>query len=73
MYQTKYENPLNYSSESMDQSKNDLNKLFLLINNAYLNLFINQINVFDKNKKVNDNFINALANDLDLPNAIKIL
>lgn len=70
-FQTKYANPLNYSKENMDSSKNDINKIFNSLNLAYINLHKNGISI---NKTANiDDFINVIENDLDLPNSVKII
>jgi cysteinyl-tRNA synthetase len=41
MYQAKYENPINYSEELMQQSTNSLLKVTQQLNQAFIQMFLN--------------------------------
>jgi cysteinyl-tRNA synthetase len=54
----------------MNQSDNDLKKVFKTLNNAFIQMYLNDKKI-QLNKAVDKEFIDILSNDLDFPNAIK--
>lgn len=72
-YKTKYENPINYSSNNLVDSINEINKITK--NLAMIKTILIANNRFKKLKKnmLSHKFCQALDNDLNLPNAIMII
>lgn len=71
MYQTQYENPINFTKESLNQLQNDFSKLIKTINQTYIDLILKDIKVNFNIDYLNSSFISALENDLNFPNAVQ--
>jgi cysteinyl-tRNA synthetase len=70
MYQTKYENPLNFSLELLEEAAHAKLKLYQQINLAFIQMALNNYKPVESKTILDENFINALDDDLDFPNAI---
>ena len=74
-YQTKYENPINFSYELLEQIKKDFIKIKKNINLGIINLFLSSHQVDNSTTQydnaLDEKFSFHLNNDLDFPNAIK--
>lgn len=71
-YGTNYANPLNFSNEVIENSKNEIDKIRKLIYSTKTILIIN--NTFSVNKiDICEEFLNELDNNLNIVNAITIL
>lgn len=73
MYQTQYENPINFSKDFFVQLNDEFNKLIKTINQTIIDLSIKGIETKINNKEINIEFVNALEDDLNFPNAIKAI
>lgn len=73
MYQTQYENPINFSKDFFIQLKDEFVKLIKTINQTIIDLSIKEIKIELNQKEINDQFISALEDDLNFPNAIKAI
>jgi cysteinyl-tRNA synthetase len=71
--QTQFENPINYNEELINNSLNEINKIFRTLNNAIIQLKINNHN-FKYNKKViSPEFDIHMSDDLNLPNVVSLI
>jgi cysteinyl-tRNA synthetase len=70
MYQTKYENPVNFSDELLNASANEIEKITNHIGNAIVQLKLGGISIATTNGKMSAEFIKAMENDLDFPLAV---
>lgn len=68
-YQTKYQNPINFSYERLEESKRDLQKIIHSINIAKSTLYMS--GNYTETIIIDKEMINVLSNDLDFPNSIK--
>ncbi len=73
MYQTQYQNPINFSKEFFIQLNDEFNKLNKTINQTIIDLSIKGIKMQLDKKEINSEFVNALEDDLNFPNAIKAI
>ncbi len=72
MYQTNYRNPLDFNANIMEECKKQIDKMELTINAAKSQLI--SLNKFHEDRSIkNDDFLNELANDLNIANAITII
>ena len=70
-FQTQYASPLNFSFDNLENSKNEILKVFKAINKASINLYTNKIDFKYNNKnELPKTFVDAIDNDLDFPNMI---
>ncbi len=70
-YQTQYASPLNFSFDNLENSKNEILKVFKAINNALISLYTNKIDFkYNSKNELPKTFIDAIDNDLDFPNMI---
>ncbi len=73
LYQTQYQNPINFSDNYFSQLKTEFEKLIKSINQTFIDMTFKGIQ-FNLNKEViNKEFVAAIENDLDFPNAIKVI
>ncbi|MDR0985412.1 MAG: cysteine--tRNA ligase [Mycoplasmataceae bacterium] len=73
MYQTKYENPLNYSEDLINQSSNDLLKLFQQLNQGYVQMILNDVAPLNNKNNIDEKFVQSLDDDLNFPEAVAVL
>ncbi|MDR0825659.1 MAG: cysteine--tRNA ligase [Mycoplasmataceae bacterium] len=73
LYQTKYQNPMNFTPELFEQSSNELLKMFQQINQGYVQMIFNDIPVQSHIVPMGEEFIKHMNNDLDIPNAKVVL
>jgi cysteinyl-tRNA synthetase len=73
MYQARYESPLSYSEELLEQSTNSLNKVLQQINQSYIQMFFNNYELKPIDAQLHIEFIDALNDDLDFPKALTII
>jgi cysteinyl-tRNA synthetase len=73
MYQSKYENPLEFTHDLFQQSTNELLKIFQQINYGYIQMYLQKVKMIRTIATMDKEFLNALNNDLDLPNAKAVL
>ncbi len=69
-YQTKYQAPLNYSIEVMNSAKKDISKIIKTMNYALINLYWLKREYVSKNDELPNEVIEALNDDLNLPNVV---
>jgi cysteinyl-tRNA synthetase len=73
MYQSQYQSPINFSFELLDQTKHDFHKLVQQINNGYVQMILNGIPDKPLVGEVDEEFLGALSEDLNFPNAVVLL
>jgi cysteinyl-tRNA synthetase len=73
MYQSRYESPLNYSEELLEQSTNSLTKVLQQINQSYIQMFFNNYQIQPIDAQLHIEFTDALSDDLDFPKALTII
>jgi len=71
--QTKYENPINYTKNLMEQAKNEIDKLFKILTLSIVTLKMNNISFKYKKTKLDKGFVEYVEDDLNFPNMIKYI
>jgi cysteinyl-tRNA synthetase len=73
MYQTRYQNPLEFSKSIFEQSNNELLKMMQQINQGFIQMYLNKAKLIKTIGTLDKEFIAALNNDLDFPNMKVVL
>jgi cysteinyl-tRNA synthetase len=73
MYQTRYQNPLEFNNDTFEQSSNELLKIFQQINYGFIQMYLQKIKAFKSIGTIDEEFVNALNDDLDFPNAKTVI
>jgi cysteinyl-tRNA synthetase len=73
MYQSRYESPLNYTDELLENATIGLTKVLQQINHALIQMFLNDHDTKLPQSQPHIEFIDALNDDLDFPRALTII
>jgi cysteinyl-tRNA synthetase len=73
MYQTSYQNPLEFTKSTFEQSNNELLKMFQQINQGYVQMYLKKVKLVKSIGVMDKDFIATLNNDLDFPNMKAVL
>jgi cysteinyl-tRNA synthetase len=73
MYQSRYQNPLEFSKETFEQSSNELLKNFQQINQGYIQMYLNNVKIIKSIGTMDQEFMETLNDDLDFPNAKAVI
>ncbi|MDR2369478.1 MAG: cysteine--tRNA ligase [Mycoplasmataceae bacterium] len=69
MYQSRYQNPLEFTKTTFTQSSDELLKFFQQINQGYIQMYLNNVKIVKSIGVMSQEFINALNDDLNFPEA----
>ncbi|MDR3329977.1 MAG: cysteine--tRNA ligase [Mycoplasmataceae bacterium] len=69
IYQTKYENPLDFTDDLLTQSCNELNKIFQQMNQGFIQMYLQKVKIVKTIASVDKEFVTIMNDDLDIPNA----
>jgi cysteinyl-tRNA synthetase len=69
IYQTRYQNPLEFNKNAFEQSNNELLKIFQQMNYGFIQMYWQIIKPYKSNGTIDEEFVNALNDDLDFPDA----
>jgi cysteinyl-tRNA synthetase len=73
MYQARYQNPLEFTKSTFEQSSNELLKIFQQINHGYIQMYLNNVKIIKSIGVMSQEFIATLNDDLDFPNAKAVI
>lgn len=71
-YQTKLNNPLNYSDVNIDQAQKDIEKIKQTINKTKTYLLIDNL-ILKSTPIISDEFKNEMENNINLPNIVSLI